>query len=96
MPGIGGVSHCVEPVPRAAGVPMARFEPAHTAWAMSKPPSMAMEAREIGEGLILVCGNRTRLKGCSGDKKHVLPEKPSGDNRFDFIYLTSLHAHLHA
>lgn len=77
MPGIGGVSHCVEPVPRSAGVPMARFEPAQTAWAMSNPPSMAMEAREIVEGLILVCGNRTRLTGCSGDKKHVFLESPA-------------------
>lgn len=96
MPGIGVVSHCVEPVPRSTGVPMARFEPAQTALAMSKPPSMAIEAREIVEGLILVCGNRTHLSCCSGDKKHVFPEKPSDDIRVDFIYLNSLHAHVHA
>lgn len=57
----GDALHCVEPVPRSDGVPMARFEPVQTAWAMSKPPSMAMEAREIVEYLIVACGNRTHL-----------------------------------
>lgn len=57
--------HCVEPVPRSFAVPMARTEPVQTAWAMSKAPSMAMEAREIVDDLMLAGGYQTRLTGSS-------------------------------
>lgn len=66
---IGDVLHCVNPVPRSFAVPMARLEPVQTAWAMSKPPSMATDAREIVKDLILSGNNQTLLAGYSGDEK---------------------------
>lgn len=47
---------------------MARLEPVQTAWAMSNPPSMAKEAREIVDGLILACDNLSHSTGCSKDE----------------------------
>lgn len=67
----GVVLHCVEPVPRSTGVPMARFEPVQTAWATSRPPSMAMEASEMVKCLILADGKGVYLTGCSGCENHV-------------------------
>lgn len=91
---IVGVLHCVEPVPRSTGVPMARFEPVQTAWATSRPPSMAMEAREIVKCLILAYGKG--VSGCSGCEKHVFLQTSVGDSRLDFIEVTSIIARVAA
>lgn len=55
---------------------MARFEPVQTALAMSKPPSMAIEAREIEESLILADDERMHLVDCSGDEEYLLLRLP--------------------
>lgn len=90
--------HCVEPVPRFTGVPMARFEPVQTALAMSKPPSMAIEAREIVESLILTCDYRTHLVGCPGDEEYVqwIPVVIAGSTLYFQTCLWSLIARLSA